>query len=452
MHTKNAELKAGLVVLVAAGVLLAFLWYAGGAESLFAKKRTIHVRFEQGYAAPVEGDAVYMNGFEVGKVIQVVQKTEIRTGAQLTPEDRARAKDREGKPEDVVSVREIYVLAVVRMPAGQVIPDGTTAEISLDVTGARTLALKPGVSLHDLSDEDTRINPIRATSAGGIADVARAVQALVEKVGRLVSHGDVVLDDVQAAIASAKKQIDLIDIAPLQRNLAEGAEEFRKTLAGIRERTEGILTKVSDAAGNVKGLTADAQETVKSVQEDLKKLLASLRSAADNLNAIVTRSGGKVDAILDDVDRAAKSVASAAKDLETLTPRAKGVITQAGAELDRALKLFTETGHNLADASEDLRAHPWLLLNKPPESEIAYENVRDAMRNHVKAAQTVEEAAADLKLLDGRDDLTEPERKELLDQALERLKAGLARYEETAQVLLRLLEPGAIPSKGSRPR
>ena len=35
-------------------------------------------------------------------------------------------------------------------------------------------------------------------------------------------------------------------------------------------------------------------------------------------------------------------------------------------------------GHNLSDASEDVRAHPWKLANKPEEKEIAFENLRNA--------------------------------------------------------------------------
>src|SRR5262245_56302041 len=186
MYTKNPEFKAGLVVLLALGVLLALLWLAGGAESLFERKRTIYVRFEQGYAAPREGDAINMNGLKVGTVASVVQREEIRRGAQLTPDDRRKLKLKPG--EDGVA-REIYVLISVRMPREQKIPEGTTAQITVDVTGGRQLDLLPGLSLNDLSDEDIRLHPIIATSGGSIADVARSAQALVEKVGGLVYHG-----------------------------------------------------------------------------------------------------------------------------------------------------------------------------------------------------------------------------------------------------------------------
>lgn len=438
MYTKNAEFKAGIVVLLALAVFLTFLWFAGGAQSIFEKKRTIYIRFEQGYAAPAKGDSVYMNGVEVGVVSAVEQREEIRSGSQLKREDYAPFG---AKPGDPITVRELYVLATVRMPQGQKIPEGTTAEISVDVTGQRTLALKPGLSPKDLDDDAIRVHPLPGTSAGGIADVARSVQTLVEKVARLVEHGDVVLDDVQAAILSAKKQIDRIDVMKIQENLTAGSEDLRKTLETVRKRMDDILDKIAGAAANAEGATADARGLVASVQADVERLVESLKQVVANVNDIVLRAGPKIDAAIEDVRKAAASTAAAAETFASLPPRARAILDQAGAELDRALKRFTETGHNLSDASEDLRAHPWLLLNKPDEKTISYENLRDATRNYVKATQAVQEATTDLKLLDERTDLSDTERKALTDAALERLKAGLERYEGTTRVLLRLLEP-----------
>ena len=83
MYTKHAELKAGIVVILAMTVLLGLLWLAGGSESLFAKYREIHIRFEQGFAAPVKGDSVFMNGLKVGRILSSGQREETRTGAQL---------------------------------------------------------------------------------------------------------------------------------------------------------------------------------------------------------------------------------------------------------------------------------------------------------------------------------------------------------------------------------
>src|SRR5262245_35365996 len=96
MYTKNAEFKAGIVVLVGLAVLLSLLWLAGGAQSLFARTRTAHIRFEPGYAAPAKGDIVRMNGIPVGTVSEVQLTSEIRRGADLTAQDRARLKLKPG--------------------------------------------------------------------------------------------------------------------------------------------------------------------------------------------------------------------------------------------------------------------------------------------------------------------------------------------------------------------
>ena len=52
MHTPQAEFKAGVLVLLAVAALLALLYYAGGAEPIFADYRYVDVRFEQGFIAP----------------------------------------------------------------------------------------------------------------------------------------------------------------------------------------------------------------------------------------------------------------------------------------------------------------------------------------------------------------------------------------------------------------
>src|SRR5437867_3978349 len=143
MYTKHAEFKAGIVVILALTVLLGLLWFAGGSESLFAKYREIHIRFEQGFAAPVKGDSVFMNGLKVGSVLSSGQREETRSGAQLTAKDKEWLKKTKREGED--SVREIYILAVAQMPAAQKVPEGTEGEIVVDITGGKKLSLKPGL-------------------------------------------------------------------------------------------------------------------------------------------------------------------------------------------------------------------------------------------------------------------------------------------------------------------
>src|SRR6267378_800868 len=116
MHTKHAEFKAGLLVLAALSALLVGLFYTSGAELPWTKRREIHLRLAQGYAAPVKGDPLFMNGVKIGYISEVQQKVEDRSGAQLTMEDRVRLKL---KPDENGTAREIYVLAVAKLPLSQ---------------------------------------------------------------------------------------------------------------------------------------------------------------------------------------------------------------------------------------------------------------------------------------------------------------------------------------------
>jgi ABC-type transporter Mla subunit MlaD len=149
--------------------------------------------------------------------------------------------------------------------------------------------------------------------------------------------------------------------------------------------------------------------------------------------------------LLDDLNAAGKAAAALGKDLEGVGPRIHALFGGVGGDLDRVLEDLAVVGHNLADASEDIRAHPWKLLNKPDEKEIAYENLRDAMKNYVRAAEQVRRTTEDLKALDGRNDLSETERKTLVDQALERLKGDLVKYDEVARTMLKILQQSAGP-------
>jgi hypothetical protein len=123
MYTKRAELTAGLVVLGGIAAVLALLYVATG-RGFFRTFTHWHVRFAQGDVAPVEGDAVYYLGLEIGRVSKVMQASETRAGERLTPEDKKRlATLPTAGPQEV---REIYVLAELELGQDQRLR-GTTA-------------------------------------------------------------------------------------------------------------------------------------------------------------------------------------------------------------------------------------------------------------------------------------------------------------------------------------
>ncbi len=432
MHTKNAEFKAGLTLLVGIGVFLGFLFYASGAKSPWAEYRHLRLRFKQGFLAPTVGDPVVMNGVEVGRVETVSQATEERRGARLTLADRATLKLKDG--EDGVA-REIYVLAVVRMEPGQVVPRGTTAEISESLVGSRKLKLKPGLSVENIEDKDTVAEPIPTVAAGDFTDLQRSVQDLADKVTGLVEQGSGVLEevtkalaDVRGLIADLRAKVDQVDVAGIQGNVLEASKALRTTLEKASAQVDAIARKVDAAAGNVETLTGRGVEVVDATGKDVHELLASLKALVARLDGIVIDAQPKISATFDNVLAASASVTRLGEDLEAIGPRLNGILGDAGGDLSGVLKRLNEVGHNLADASEDVRAHPWKLLNKPDDKEIAFENLRNAASNFVRASGAVQQTIADLKALEARTDLGTDAQKRLLQAAFVRLQTDLAKY------------------------
>jgi len=135
-------------------------------------------------------------------------------------------------------------------------------------------------------------------------------------------------------------------------------------------------------------------------------------------------------------------VARLGKDLEDLGPRLSAIVGTTGGGLEKVIARLAEVGHNLSDVSEDLRAHPWKLLNKPDEKEIAFENLRNAASNFVRASGMVEDAIKGLKELEGRRDLPPPEQARLVKAALARLEADLSKYTQAEAYFTQLLRGG----------
>jgi ABC-type transporter Mla subunit MlaD len=460
VYTKHAEFKAGIVVLSALVVFLGFLFWAGGADSIWARYRHVTMRLQSGSTAPKVGDPVLLNGFPVGRVERVEPAVEERSGTEgprrLKPADYAALRlDPSLPPPPDAKVREIYIRCVCRLDEARELPVGTTAEISKSLTGTRELQLKPGFSTRNLSDADTETDPIPVVAAGDFGDLQRAVQGLADKIGLLVDKGGIVvdkvgatLDDVRGLVASVRAKVDAIDAKGIQDNVLAASASLREALGTIEKRVDEIGGRLASAAQNVDRLTGRGQEVVDAAGKDLTALLSDLRKLVADMDAVVGDIRPKVNTILDNVTEASASVAKLGKDLEGLGPRLEAIVGTTGTGLERVLARLAEVGHNLSDVSEDLRAHPWKLLNKPEDKEIAFENLRNAASNFVRASGVVEGTVKDLKALEARRDLVPAEQARLVRETLARLEADLAKYGEAEAHFSRLLRGGASSMPG----
>lgn len=453
MYTKRAELKAGLIFVAALGAMLFLLYRAGGSRLPWQQGAALHLRFAQGFAAPRTGDPVYMNGLKIGTVVEVGQGTEVRgvpgpdgTTIPLTLEDRARLRLRSDEPG---KVREVFVTAVVELlREKQPIPRGTRGQITVNLTGARELALLPGPHADDLDPADTKQHPVLTTAAGDIADIQRSIQGLTDKIGTVADNANLVLIDLRGTIADVRERIRVIDLAGIQQNVLAASGDLREALAVVRRRVDEIAERLAAASGSMATLTADASAGVTAVTADVREMLAHLKRASADVETLVGRAGPRVDEILAGLAETATAASGVVQEFSGLGTKVTAVVAEAGRDLDTILARVLEGAHNLADVLEDLRAHPWKLANKPEDKEIAFENVRNAASNYVRATTSLRESLAALKALEARADLPGDERAALVRRAMDRLQGDFARYEEAATFFTRLLQsPSVAPPR-----
>lgn len=438
MYTKRAEFLAGLVVLGGIAALLALLFVATG-RGIWGDWNHWYVRFAQGDSAPVEGDEVMYLGLEIGRVSKVTQASEVRAGERLTGEDRKHlAQLPPGSPQEV---REIYVLAELELPAAQALPRGTVARLQKNlVTGEPTLLLVPGFSREDLSAAETRTTPIRGTQGASLDDITGKVDALLEQVTATTKDIGTVVTEAKAFLVDLRKKLDALDTQSLSDEALAVVRSLKTSLETVEGRIDAIAGNVLDATADFKVVAATGKEAIAQARTDLAAALDDIRSAAAKVDEIVHAAAPKVDAALDEVAALARQLSATARDLEGVGPEVRRVVGEVGADLDRILAALLDASRNILDATEDLRAHPWKLANKPDADEIAFENVRLSMITYVRALHEMQEASGLLRDLLGRPGAQEPQLRAALEAALRQFQASQERYQAAEQRFLQLLK------------
>jgi ABC-type transporter Mla subunit MlaD len=424
MYTKRAELTAGLVVIAALAAFVWFLFMATG-KGFFKEHAYWHVRFTQGDSAPESGDDVMYLGLPIGRVSKVSQRSELRTGEQLTDVDRKRLeKEPPGTPQEV---REIYILAELELPPSQHLPRGTTARLLKSaVTSRPTLHLIPGISRSDLKPEETRKDPIRGVHGTTFEEIAEKINAFVAQIsGSTTGVGDVI-SEAKTFLQELRAKLAEVDTKTMNDNVIAATESLKNTLAVAERDIDEIVANVTAASGDLKALAASGAETVKKAEADIAQILADVKSAAARVNEVVQEGAPKVERFLDTLDRASEEVRKLAADLQGIGPDVRALIGRSGGSLDSILSSLDDMARNLLDVSEDLRANPWKLTNKPDGSVIAFENLKAASLTYVRTMNAMERTARHLKEILATPGATTPELKLRLDGAL----AAFAKAQE----------------------
>ncbi len=106
------------------------------------------------------------------------------------------------------------------------------------------------------------------------------------------------------------------------------------------------------------------------------------------------------------------------------------------------MKTLKDTARNFLDASEDLRANPWKLLNEPSADQIAFQNLRNATLNYERAMRELNEASGRLTKLLQSGQATTPQERAAVANALGEFQSRLRTVRSTEARFLQLLREG----------
>ncbi|MFM8386777.1 MAG: MlaD family protein [Planctomycetia bacterium] len=438
MYSRRSELLAGLVVLGGIAALLALLLVATGRGFMEGFSRW-QVRFAPGDAAPVVGDTVYYLGLEVGRVARVAQGSELRRGEQLTAADRERlARMPAGTPQEV---REVYVLAELELGADQQLPRGTTARLKSNlVTGVPSLVLVPGISSEWMGAAETLARPILGTQGASLDDIASKVDQLVQHLIDATGQLGPTVDEAKALLQDVRRKVEALDTQAMSDEALAALGSLKRSLAVVERDMDAIATNVLRATDDLRSLAAAGKETVEEARADVGEALASLKSASARVDELVRSGAPKVDAFLDEVQGLGNGLKGLVADFRGLGPDARRVVQEAGGDLGTIFEVLEDAARNVLDATEDIRAHPWKLANKPDDDQVAYENLRVAALTYVRAMEQMEDAARLLREVLAAPGGDAEEVKARVAGTLAAFEATRRRYEEAEQGLGRLLE------------
>lgn len=450
MYTKRAELKAGLIVLLALVVLLGLLYYATGITLPWEEKEYVYLRFEQGTIAPSRGDEVSMLGRPVGKIVEVAFDQETISNADLTGAQRSRLP---AGARDTSDYLEIYVVAKMQVEPGFRLPRGTYGTIGTTVTQSVQLQLIPGGAPDNpITPEETRQTPIRVSERAGLDQLLSSAKLLITQIQEFIDNGDQAVSDVRGLIQGISAKIELFDTGGISDEAKAAISSLRRSMETLEGRLDTIADNVENATATLNTMASTGSETMTELREGLRKVLANLDSASAGINRIVTKAEPQVERLLADLTSTASGLVGLASEFRGLGPEAQGVIRNVGVDAERFMKTINDAATALLNAAEDIQTHPWKILNEPKADQIAFENLVQAMRSYNQAMRDVDEVSRRLRSLLARPDVQSPEIQELLKRSVREFESSMSRYRDSQRRFTDILRSARVGApQGQRP-
>jgi len=400
MSVHRNELRAGLLVLIAGGVLIVGMLALAGSGSLFEETKATTAVFANSRGVRT-GDPVRFAGMKVGEVEDI------------------RIRPAEGDAPARIAL-------ILSLPGDLQVPVDSKVRVTETLTGARIVEIIPGIGEPLGADGEL----VDLKQPLGLDDIASRMDGLaagatdaITKAGDLIDSVKGVVDRVETGLKGEKLKKILESVESSAADLAEVSREMKDLVADVGP-------KVSEAAESFRKVGTEASAMVEETRPEVREILARVKTAADGVAGLFEGEEAPVARTVGKIESAAAKLEEVLGTVGEVGGEAKELVAESRPRVSEILDRLKTTGTNLKAASEDLRAHPWKLLNEPDEEDQRVQKLFNAARNFNSGAEALGEATRELKLALGRDDVDS----EAIKALLKRLDGTFERYERVEEL------------------
>jgi len=310
MEYHRHEVRAGAILVGAALILLAMLFFSSDLAFWFRSTKKVYVTFKN-VSGLVKSDPVLFKGVKVGKVSDMRVRTEQGGLAEVTLDINA----------------ELPLYSSV--PGG---PPGTLFKISPQgLLGESAIEIIPGDPHNPVLEPESVV-----------------VGKEVVRIEELTSLVQEIATNVRDAMTTLTQTVNDPAIQAKFKNILD-------SLSNASTSLDKVVT------GNVKNIN-DITTNLATVTKDLNETSANMRALSVELSQIVVQNREQINTLVENYKNLPTGVqADVTKTQESIT----SLIEQNRKQINEAIQHLDATSKHVEELAEDLKKNPWKVIRKP---------------------------------------------------------------------------------------